>query len=105
MSYKEFLGCFKNEDLDNYLTSAVPDALRYDSDDSIEYHQTEEDIFISTIDNDKMEDDVYIPTTNTGNIPFEIKESEDISQTRGMSIGGHVILNFFGTMLTRQKMN
>ena len=75
LNYKKFLGCLKNEDLDYYLTNVVPDALVYDSDDNIECHQMEEYIFISTIDKDEMEDDVYIPPTNTGNSPLEIKES------------------------------
>ena len=60
-----------------------------------------EDIYIPTTDGNQVMGDVYIPTRNTGNVPSNIKESEHIRQTRGMSIGGHVILIFLEIMLTR----
>jgi hypothetical protein len=84
----------EREGFDDFVTRGIPDAFGgYDSDDSI-------------IINDQGNEggsDLHIPTTDAGDLPFEIQEENDIAQTRGMSISGHVILNFVGTLLTRQR--
>ena len=83
----------EREAFDEFVTRGIPDAFGgYDSDDSI----------IAGHENEGQ-DDLHIPTTDAGDLPFEIEEKNDISQTRGMSISGHVILNFVGTLLTRQR--
>ena len=78
------------EDFDNFVTSAVPDPFGYESDDSSNANQSDDG-------------DFFVPTSDAGNIPFEVEKKDDLLQTRGMNVSGHVILNFVGTLLTRKR--
>ena len=49
------------DDLNNFTTNTVPDVLEYDSNHTINYNQVEEEVYISTTENNQMGDDVYIP--------------------------------------------
>ena len=77
------------DDMENFVTNGAMD-IDYDSD-----HSYQED-------NDGSEIGDFDVTTDAGDIPFEIEEEEDLKQTRGMNISGHVILNFVGSLLTRK---
>ena len=55
----------------------LPVAFLYDFDDSIHGNWNLED--------------VYIPIINTENVPYEIEESDNLRQTRGLSLSDHVI--------------
>ena len=71
-------------ELENFITYGVTD-FKYDSDD----------LSNSTIG-------LSSPTIDTGYVNFEVESQDDFSQTRGMNVTGHVILNFVGNLLTRQ---
>ena len=70
------------EEFDNFITHDVPE---HDENENGEL------------------DDFYIPTTDAGDLAFEIEKNDDLKQTRGVNISGHVILNFVGTLLTRKQ--
>ena len=50
-----------------------------------------------------LDDDMYIPTTDAGDLPFEIEKDDDLQQTRGANISSHVILKFVGILLARRR--
>ena len=54
-------------------------------------------------DESSIVDEFYIPTTDAGDLPFEIERDDNLQQTRGVNISSYVILNFVGTLLTRQR--
>ena len=80
----------QSDDLEDFVTKGGAD-FGYKSDDS--YKE----------DNDGGALGDFDITTDAGEIPFEIEEEVDLRQTRGMSISGHVVLNFVGSLLTRKR--
>jgi hypothetical protein len=56
--YKKLPDLIDREELEDFVTNGIPDALGYDSDEGVCGNQDE--------------DEFYIPTTNTGDLPFEI---------------------------------
>ena len=79
-----------HDELEDFVTNGATD-IDYDSDNSCQ----EED------DGSALGD--FDITTDAGDVPFQIVEEEDLKQTRGMNITGHVILNFVGSLLTRKR--
>ena len=79
-------------DFDNYVTHRLPGDCGCNSDESCKSYQSNESIF-------------YIPTSDAGVLPVEIEKQDDVLQTRGMNISGHVILNFVGTLLTLKTIS
>ena len=75
---------------DEFLTHGIPDDFDSDSDDN-------------NIQDHANTDNIYVPTTDAGDHAFEIVNDDDLKQTRGVNIFGRVILNFVGTLLTRQR--
>ena len=83
----------EREAFDDFVTRGIPDAFwGYFSNDS----------FIAGCE-DEVEYFFHIPTTDAGDLTFEIEQTYDIAQTRGMSFSGHIIRNFVDTLLTRQR--
>ena len=78
------------DDLEDFVTHGATD-FGYDSDDS--YKE----------DNDGGALGDFDISTDAGDIPYQIEEEDNLKQTRGMNISGHVILNFVGSLLTRKK--
>ena len=76
------------DDLDMYLTHQIPECEEHEFGNDIE---------------ETVEDEFYIPTTDAGDQPFQIEKNDDMQQTRGVNISGHVMLNFVGTVLTRER--
>ena len=84
--------------------------LRFNNDDILEKDDLNEFLATSTDpDTDPPVDDeeeyqMYppIPTTNAGEIPFEIEQENERSKDK-ITVSGHVMLNQNGTVLTRKK--
>ena len=77
-------------DFNNFVTHGIPGDFGSDSDDDI-------------LSNKSNQDEFYIPTSNAGIYPFKIEKNDHISQTRGINISVHVLLNFVGILLTRKR--
>ena len=51
-----------------------------------------------------MLEDVCIPTPNMANFPYDVQESDDLLQTRRMSMGGHSISYLLRSMFYPEAM-
>ena len=68
-------------DFDNFGFHGIPGDFDSDYDDDI-------------LSNNSNQDEFYIPTSDAGIYPFKIEKIDDISQTRGINISGHVRWDF-----------
>ena len=78
------------DEFEDFVTYGAKD-FDYESDDS--YKE----------DNDGGPIGDFNITTDAGDLALKIEEDNDIKQTRGMNVSGHVILNFVGYLLTRKR--
>ena len=83
-------GVVERNDLEDFVTHERTN-FRYNSDDSYK------------VDHDDGPLGDFDISTDAGDILFEIEEDDDLIQTRGMTISGHVVMNFVGFLLTRKR--
>ena len=76
-----------HDEVKNSITYSLSD---FDSDSDDRY-----DLSNSTIDLDGS-------TRNAGDLSFEVEAQDEFDKIRGINVSVHVILNFVGTLLTRQ---